>query len=114
MGKGKTVESERNKGAQPHWFVCFRRKSIVVSKLPDMVDITMAIFAAVHVNKICLLNPIFRACDQLSSFGRQMAVFCASVSQIVSMYSAIRFSKPTILASLTFGSSHNPSIDHTP
>ncbi|MCE3231339.1 MAG: TraY domain [Alphaproteobacteria bacterium] len=45
---------------------------------------------------------ISAACDQLSSFGLQMAVFCASVSQILSMYSAIRFSKPTILATQSF------------
>lgn len=59
MGKDKTVEIERNNGAQRHWFARFRRKSIVVSKSRDMVDITMAIFAAVHVNKACSLNALF-------------------------------------------------------
>jgi insertion element IS1 protein InsB len=59
MGKDKTVEIEQNNGAQRHWFARFRRKSIVVSKSREMVDVTMAIFAAVHVNKVCALNAIF-------------------------------------------------------
>jgi insertion element IS1 protein InsB len=59
MGKDKTVEIERNNAAQRHWFARFRRKSIVVSKSQEMVDITMAIFAAVHVNKVYSMNAIF-------------------------------------------------------
>ena len=59
MGKDKTVEIERNNGAHRHWFARFRRKSIVVSKSREMVDITIAIFAAIHVNKVCSLNTLF-------------------------------------------------------
>ena len=59
MGKDKTVEIERNNGVQRHWFARFRRKSIVVPKSKEMVDITMAIFAAIHVNKVCSTNAIF-------------------------------------------------------
>ena len=59
MGKDKTVEIEQNNGAQRHWFARFRRKSIVVSKSQEMVDITMAIFTAVHVNKVCSINTLF-------------------------------------------------------
>lgn len=59
MGKDKIVEIERNNGAQKHWFARFFRKFIVVSKYPEMVDITLAIFASVHVYKVCLLNAIF-------------------------------------------------------
>ena len=59
MGKDKTVEIERNNEAQRHWFACFHRKSIVISRSREMVDITMAIFAAVHVNKGYSLNAIF-------------------------------------------------------
>ena len=49
--KSETVAIERNNGRQRHWFARFRRKSIVVSKTQEMVDITMAMFAAFHINK---------------------------------------------------------------
>lgn len=51
QGKDGTHAIERNNGRQRHWFARFRRKSIVVSKTKEMVNITMAIFAAVVVNK---------------------------------------------------------------
>ena len=51
QGKDKTVSIERNNGRQRHWFARFRRRSIVVSKALDMVDATMRLFAAFHVNK---------------------------------------------------------------
>ena len=51
VGKDQTYRIEQNNGRQRHWFARFRRKSIVVSKSEEMIDLTMALFAAVHVNK---------------------------------------------------------------
>ena len=50
QGKSETVSIERNNGRQRHWFAQFHRKSIVVSKSLEMVDLTMALFARFHVN----------------------------------------------------------------
>ena len=50
QSKAETVAIERNNGRQRHWFARFRRKSIVVSKSLQMVDLTMALFARFHVN----------------------------------------------------------------
>jgi len=50
QSKSETVAIERNNGRQRHWFARFRRKSIVVSKTVEMVDLTMALFARFHVN----------------------------------------------------------------
>lgn len=52
MDKSETVAIEQNNGWQRHWLARFRRKSIVVSKSAEMVDLTMGLFAAYHVNKI--------------------------------------------------------------
>ena len=48
--KSQTFYLEQNNGRQRHWFARFRRKSIVVSKTLEMVDLTMALFAKFHVN----------------------------------------------------------------
>jgi insertion element IS1 protein InsB len=48
--KAETVAIERNNGRQRHWFARFRRKSVVVSKSLQMVDLTMALFAHFYVN----------------------------------------------------------------
>lgn len=48
--KSQTYYLEQNNGRQRHWFARFRRKSIVVSKTLQMVDLTMALFAKFHVN----------------------------------------------------------------
>jgi insertion element IS1 protein InsB len=48
--KAETVALERNNSRQRHRFARFRRKSIVVSKSKEMVDLTMALFAKFHVN----------------------------------------------------------------
>lgn len=48
--KSQTYYLEQNNGRQRHWFARFRRKSIVVSKTLQMVDLTMALFARFHVN----------------------------------------------------------------
>jgi IS1 family transposase len=50
QSKAGTVGIERNNSRQRHWFARFRRKSIVVSKSKEMVDLTMALFARFHVN----------------------------------------------------------------
>ncbi len=50
QSKAETVAIERNNGRQRHWFACFRRNSIVVSKSIEMVDLTMALLARFHVN----------------------------------------------------------------
>ena len=50
QSKSQTVHLEQNNGRQRHWFARFRRKSIVVSKSLEMVDLTMALFAKFHVN----------------------------------------------------------------
>ena len=41
---------ERNHCRQRHWFGRFKRKSIIVSKSKEMVDLTMALFARFWVN----------------------------------------------------------------
>lgn len=43
QSKSQTVYLEQNNGRQRHWFARFRRKSIVVSKTLEMVDLTMAL-----------------------------------------------------------------------
>lgn len=48
--KSQTFYIEQNNGRQRHWFARFRRKSIVVSKTLEMVELTMALFARFHVN----------------------------------------------------------------
>ena len=50
QGKSQTICIEQNNGRQRHWFARFRRKSIVVSKTIEMVDLTMALYAKFHVN----------------------------------------------------------------
>jgi len=50
QGKNGTVRLERNNGRQRHWFARCRRKSLVVSKSLQMVELTMALFARFHVN----------------------------------------------------------------
>lgn len=50
QSKTQTYLLEQNNGRQRHWYARFRRKSIVVSKTLEMVDLTMALFAKFHVN----------------------------------------------------------------
>ena len=45
QGQTGTGCSERHHGRQRHWFGRFRRKSIIVAKSLEMVDLTMALFA---------------------------------------------------------------------
>ena len=48
--KSQTIYIEQNNNRQRHWFARFKRKSIVVSKSLEMVDLKMALFAKLHVN----------------------------------------------------------------
>ena len=50
QSKTGTGRIERNHCRQRHWFGRFRRKSIIVSKSREMVDLTMALFATFWVN----------------------------------------------------------------
>ena len=59
MSKALTIGIEQNNGRQRHWFKRFGRKSIVVSKSREMVDLTIFLFAAIHVNKTLTLPSLF-------------------------------------------------------
>src|SRR5262249_12918471 len=50
QSKATTHAIERNDYRQRHWFGRFKRKSIIVSKSKEMVDLTMALFARFWVN----------------------------------------------------------------
>ena len=50
QSKATTHAIERNHCRQRHWFGRFKRKSIIVSKSKEMVDLTMALFAKFWVN----------------------------------------------------------------
>src|SRR3954465_8458052 len=50
IGKDETVAIERVNSRLRHWFARFRRRPCVVSKALEMVDTTIALFAAYHVN----------------------------------------------------------------
>jgi insertion element IS1 protein InsB len=43
--KKLTIGIEQNNGRQRNWFARFRRKSIVVSKSKEMLNLTMFLFA---------------------------------------------------------------------
>jgi insertion element IS1 protein InsB len=50
QSKATTQAIERHHGRQCHGFGRFKRKSIIVSKSKEMVDLTMALFARFWVN----------------------------------------------------------------
>jgi insertion element IS1 protein InsB len=50
QSKVGTHRIERNQCRQRHWFGRFKRKSIIVSKSQEMVDLTMALFAKFWLN----------------------------------------------------------------
>jgi insertion element IS1 protein InsB len=50
QSKATTHAIERNHCRQRHWFGRFKRKSIIISKSKEMVDLTMALFAKFWVN----------------------------------------------------------------
>ena len=61
IGKDETVAIERINSRLRHWFARFRRRTCVVSKALEMVDATIALFAAYHVNRTAakLTLPLF-------------------------------------------------------
>jgi insertion element IS1 protein InsB len=59
MSNALTIGIEQNNGRQRHWFKRFGRQSIVVSKSREMVDLTLFLFAAYHVNKTLTLPSLF-------------------------------------------------------
>ncbi len=48
--KSETHAIERNNCRMRHWFGRFKRKSIIVSKSTEMVNLTVALFARCRVN----------------------------------------------------------------
>jgi len=50
QSKKKTNVIERNNSCQRHWFTRFRKKTCVVFRSLEMVDLTVALFAKFHVN----------------------------------------------------------------
>ncbi len=50
QSKKETYNIERNNFRQRYWFARFRRKTCVVSRSLQMVDLTIALFAKFHVN----------------------------------------------------------------
>jgi insertion element IS1 protein InsB len=61
IGKDQTVAIERVNSRLRHWFARFRRRTCVVSKAIAMVDVTIALFAAYHINGTGtkLTSPLF-------------------------------------------------------
>jgi insertion element IS1 protein InsB len=51
QGKDETDAVERNNSRQRHWLARFRRKTCVVSRKQENVDLAIQCFAAFHVNK---------------------------------------------------------------
>jgi IS1 family transposase len=50
QSKATPHDIEQNHCRQRHWFGRFKRKSIIVSKAKETVDLTMALFARFRVN----------------------------------------------------------------
>ena len=49
--KSETYLIESNNAPQRHWFARFRRKTCCVSRSLDMIDFTVMLYAAIHVNR---------------------------------------------------------------
>ncbi len=50
--KAETHLIESNNFPQRHWFARFRRKTCVVSRSLEMIELTTMLYAAIHVNKM--------------------------------------------------------------
>jgi insertion element IS1 protein InsB len=50
IGKDLTYQSEQNNSRQRYWFARFKRRSLVVSRSMLMIELTMRLFAAFHIN----------------------------------------------------------------
>jgi IS1 family transposase len=53
--KAETHLIESNNFPQRHWFARCRRKTCVVSRSVEMVDLTTMLYAAFHVNKLIVV-----------------------------------------------------------
>jgi insertion element IS1 protein InsB len=51
QGKDETHAIERNNARQRHWLGRFRRKTCIVSRKIENLDLAIRLFAALHVNK---------------------------------------------------------------
>ena len=52
QSKSQTHLIESNNMPQRHWFARFRRKTCVVSRSMEMIELTTMLYAAIHVNKM--------------------------------------------------------------
>lgn len=59
QSKKETHSIERNNFRQRHWFARFRRKTCVVSRSLQMVDLTMALFAKFYCNSPFSFSSLF-------------------------------------------------------
>jgi insertion element IS1 protein InsB len=60
--KAETHGIERNNFRQRHWIGRFRRKTCMVSRSVEMVDLTMSLFANFHVNGLfCNVISMFQS-----------------------------------------------------
>lgn len=59
QSKKYTSPIERNNSRQRHWFAHFRRKTYVVSRSLEMVDLTMFLFAKFHCNSSFSFHSLF-------------------------------------------------------
>jgi insertion element IS1 protein InsB len=50
VSKSETVGIERNNSDNRHWFGRFHRRTKIVSKSSQMIDLTMALFAKFRIN----------------------------------------------------------------
>jgi IS1 family transposase len=57
--KAETHGVERDNFRQRHWFARFRRKTCVVSRSQQMVDLTMALYAKFWVNSTLNAKTLF-------------------------------------------------------
>jgi len=53
--KAETHLIESNNAPQRHWFARFRRKTCVVSRSFEMIELTTMLYAAFHVNRLISL-----------------------------------------------------------
>jgi len=56
--KAETYLIESNNAPQRHWFARFRRKTCVVSRSLEMIELTTMLYAAFHVNRLISLPVI--------------------------------------------------------
>lgn len=59
QSKTLTHGIERNNGQQRHWLERFRSKSIAVTRSMEMLNLTLKLFAAIHINKELILPSLF-------------------------------------------------------